>query len=160
MAAMQQALLATGAAAGGGGSTHRFWRIYVTATNGSAYVSISEVELRAAIGGADQTGGGTASESSYFFPEAGNRAFNNDGTFTQWSSGGGGMPEWVKYDFGAGQAKSIVEFTVRARGDGNAATMSPKDFKLQWSDDDSSYTDAIVVTNQTGWSAGETRTFS
>lgn len=162
MSAIQQVLLAYGAAGGGGGNSHRYWRLYITALNGSAYAALAELDLHESIGGADTTGSapGSGSASSAFdaFSVA-TRAFDNN-TATLWASNGGALPQWLKWDYGLGEAKEIIEFVLKARPDGSAATQSPKDFKLQWSDDDSAWTDAITVTNQTGWSASEVRTFS
>lgn len=71
------------------------WRIYVTATQGNGWISLSEVEMRGSVGGADQCSGGTPSASVGSTPT--NVFDNNTGTF--WQSGSNTFPIWIRYTF-------------------------------------------------------------
>ena len=39
-------------------AAHRYWRVYVSATNGSSITGVRELEFRTTSGGADVTGAG------------------------------------------------------------------------------------------------------
>lgn len=142
-------------------SAHRYWRIYVNGGPGSGWVSsdyarIAEVELRTSLSGSDQTGSGTASVSTSYDPSSfgADKAFDNN-TGTEWISDGTHTAQWLKYDFGSGNNKDIVEYTIRCS---NAAG-SLVNILFQYSDDNSSWT---TVDTRTGlsWSVPETKTFS
>lgn len=135
---------------------HRYWRLYIERNVGNAsFLDIREVELREYIGGADVTGSGTASAShaNASWPASG--AFD-DNSSTAWAvfSPGPVYPEWLKYDFGAGNLKDIVEvaltpYTIAEM----AAVMS-----VQYSDDDSTWTTAFRIVN--GEWSGVSQAFS
>ncbi|MBL0420518.1 discoidin domain-containing protein [Ramlibacter sp. AW1] len=130
-------------------AAHRYWRVYVTANNSNGstgYAGFLELELRASIGGADECTGGTASASGVDGINAAANAFDNN-TSTRWYSSGT-LPSWIKYDFGAGNAKDIVEFAGKSPG---VAQYTPRDFELQYSDDNSSWTPLITVKGETNW---------
>ena len=48
-------------------------------------------------------------------------------------------PQWLKYDFGAGNAQTIVQYSIRGRN--HAQVQNPKDFKFQGSNDDINWDD-------------------
>lgn len=143
----------TGNAATFNRSRHRYWRLNFTATYANNSVRLQEVELYTAVGGADVTGSGTASA------EAGNaaQAFDNN-TGTEWDtlSGGGGLPDWLQYDFGAGNEKDIVSIGLFP----NSTTLQcPKNFDVLYSDDGSTWTTYWSITNASfpgGGGAGST----
>jgi hypothetical protein len=148
-------------------AAHRYWRLYINSKQGgSGSVEITEWTLRTSPGGSQAATGGTASASSQWwtggYPASG--AFDgNSGSL--WISDGAAplpaTPQWLKYDFGAGNAKDIVEFAITASGFGGSTSNSvPQDFALQWSDDDSTWTAALSVTGDGAWIAGTTRTFT
>jgi hypothetical protein len=64
---------------------------------------------------------------------------------------------WLKYDFGAGNEKDIVEFAVTAI---SVNANQPTNFALQFSDDDSTWTTTILILDQTGWGLSEQRVFN
>jgi hypothetical protein len=70
----------------------------------------------------------------------------------------------VRWDFqapGAAPPLAAVEVKdITIFPSWNALNASPRDFELQWSDDDISWTTALSVTNQTGWVVGVGRTFN
>lgn len=150
-------------------AAHRYWRLLITATNGSAFCALSEMQLRTSAGGADvsDTHGAPIKSSEFDPSNAAYRAFDSN-TATLWASDGSALPQWIGWDFGgsggdlglpAGTPQDIEEFTITSRADGNASQI-PKDFTLQWSDDASSWTDGLAVTGETAWGAPETRTFT
>jgi hypothetical protein len=144
-----------------GGSTHQYWRLNFSAAQTGNYVSLDEIEMRATAGGADQCSGGTASaDSVYSGTYAAANAFDNvvNGSFP-WASGGGAFPHWLKYAFAA--PVSVAEVTVRSTSAAyGGPNERPKDFTIEWSDDNVAWTVARTVTGQTAWANNEVRTFS
>lgn len=166
---------ARGAASGGGGggSAHRYWRIYITANDGdSSYIGFSEIELRATVGGADQTLGqafdGAASASSQINTDNHPRnAVDGSATTSGWLSSSATFPQWWKYDCGnaghtgGGGSSTIAVAQITIAGSWNVPGASPKDFTLQWSDNNADWTTVLTVTGQTGWTGGsDVRTFN
>lgn len=60
------------------------------------------------------------------------------------------------------QAREVKVLQLRNSPQGSSTTnsASPRDFQLQWSDNGTSWTNALTVTGQTGWSGGDVRTFA
>jgi hypothetical protein len=139
-------------------TAHRYWRLFITTSISNFDSQAAEIELRETASGSDVTGSGTASANSTEGGWPASNAFDNNNS-TAWNSAGfAGVPVWIAYDFGSGNDKDIVEFTLRVRSDyaGNA----PKDFSLQYSDDGVTWYSKISPASQTGWSTGEVRTFT
>lgn len=152
-------------------TSHRYWRVVISAVDGSTgFAGFTEIELRGSVGGANllvvQTIGGAASAS---------RAVNSSNAAwraTDLSNTSGWLadlpvtpfPQWWKYDFGNAAHTGSPTANVRQiliRGSYNVPTASPKDFVLQWSDDNTSWTTVMTVTGQTGWTgASDARTFN
>lgn len=142
------------AAAGYTGSphgSHRYWRIYYVLNDGAGPAA-SEIEMRATPSGADQCTGGTAADDSHFGAFVPANAFDDDNSTFFASTG-----FWISYDFGS--AKTVAEITWRNRQD-SAANQAPAAFFVQYSDDNAVWTTAWGVIGSTGWSLGETRTFT
>ncbi len=135
-------------------AAHRYWRIHITAIQGlETFMAMAEVQMRTSVGGADQCTGGTASASDEFSASfAASKAVDDDAA-TAWSCNT--ATNWWKYDFGT--AKDIVEYTIQAHN--SVPDRSPKDFTLQWSDDDTNWTTADTQAGITGWTAGMVKTF-
>lgn len=154
-------------------TAHRYWRIKITANDGSAlYFGFTEVELRGSVGGADLTvpqiaGGAATSEREINPSNAAWRAVDESltsGWLGGMPAGGIGNTGWWQYDFGnashTGSPTADVK-QVLIRGSYNAPTASPKDFQVQWSDNGAAWTTALTVTGQTGWTgASDARTFN
>lgn len=147
------------------------WRYYVTAVSAASGSCIfGGCEMRATPGGADQTTGGSAfSSSTRSDGWAPATAF--DGTAASasvpdsWStiSGDTTLPDFLGYLFDAPVA--VDEVTVRASLHAGFNAYAPKNFKIQSSADttngaDGTWDDEWSVSDQTGWSAGEVRTFT
>jgi hypothetical protein len=135
--------------------THLYWRVRVTANNGSSRIAIGELEFRADIGTSDQANGGTASADASFLGNVPANAFANDAGTSFWV--GGGSTGWLAYQFPSPVAVQQIQITHRADG---FTTDAPKDFVIEYSDDGSSWVGVWSVTNQTGWSASEVRAFT
>jgi hypothetical protein len=147
---------------------HRYWRIHTTAT---AYpsapgqlVMLSEVELRATRGGADQTSldTGTATASSLYAGSLASYAFdNNDPTATTWTSALGGADVgawWLQYDAGAGNTIDVAQVAITAPYTAGTEAAAPRDFSIRYSDNGTSWSTAASVTGTT-WTTSQTRTF-
>lgn len=151
---------ATPRAGGGGGSGHRYWRFYMTALDGGgSAASCAELGFRNTPGGSSIATGGTPAASTEYLPPTYNAAKAFDGNAATFWSGNSssGVPAWLSYDFGT--AVDIVEVAYTGRPDGTLGQY-PSNFKVQYSDNNSTWTDAWAVTGQTGWTAGETRVFT
>lgn len=153
---------------GGGGSTHRYWRIRITANDGSpVYNGFTEIELRGTPGGPDLTVPQANAQAATAISEinganAAELAVDNNAT-TGWLSNGAGVGDWWRYDFGhpsAGSTTADIQ-QISIAGSWNVPSASPKDFTLQWSDDNSAWTTVMTVTGQTGWTgASDVRVFT
>lgn len=140
---------------------HRYWRIRSSKIQGnhaSDNFGLTEIEMRALSGGADQCSGGTAISSSDFSGSfAASNAFDNN-TATIWSSVTGGGAHWIGYDFGSGNAVNVNEVFVTSRTDylnSNVLTAF-----VESSDNGSTWTTQWQLTEMANWAAGETRTFT
>lgn len=150
------------------------WRLLITKGNAplvsGAFVAIEEMELYAVSGGANLCTGGTPFASSSFssgFVAAvafdgdktqsttPNDCWASEDTAASWNS-----PHFLGYVLGA--ASNVNAFKIWNRVNQNQAP--PRDFILQSSYESTDgfngkWVDEIVVTDQTGWSAGEAREF-
>ncbi len=142
------------------GQSHRYWRIYITSQNGgNNAVSINTIIMWDSSGNYLTTGG-TASASSCYGGCPGtydaSKAFDtNDTTF--WGSTGtptSSSPQWIEYDFGS--AKAVAYWLVGSRA--GLCSQGPEAFKLQYSDDNSSWTDA-TGSYSPNWCNGSTYSF-
>lgn len=118
---------------------HRYWRMYVTAVAGKSDGSfgLRELQMREAVGGTDViTGSHTVTADSEFGGLPVSNAVD-DNTGTTYASGTGGLPHWVKVDFGTGKNIAEVAWMPRA---GSDADQAPIDFTIDYSDDNSSWT--------------------
>lgn len=150
---------------GGGGSTDptaRYWRIYMTATNGDSIYCFQEVEIRGSVGGSDLTSpfstcAASSTLGSPFFPS---EAVDNNTTDDQqvWASATG-SPQWWSVDLGSAQL--VAEVAIMPQNNGSFGPgRAPQDFLIQRSDDNANWDTIKTVTGSTGWTAGTYRTFS
>lgn len=141
------------------GTSHRYWRINISANNGSLGTTIiTEFEMRTAQGGSNVVSGGTALASSEMGSGlAASKAFDGS-TSTYWASTN--PVATLQYDYGAGNAKTIVEVALRCAPGGESPVTAPKDFTIQYSDDGAAWTTVYTATNQTSWTTGELRTYT
>ena len=135
----------------------RYWMFAMTGSNGGSYVGTAELEFRQSFGGADETGSGTPTAGSTFggLPIA--NAFDNN-TATDWASNNAGFPEWINYDFGAGNNKAIVEVSYLPRA-GFPGSQSPTGIYFMSSGDGISFLPLWSSLSISGWSAGVAKIF-
>lgn len=144
---------------------HRYWRVLITLNDGSAsFCGMTELELRGSVGGADLTSPinaniNSAASTSVNSDNGPEFAFD-DNTGTGWLSNTSGS-SWLRWDFvsqGIG-AQSIAQIAIR--GSWNDPSASPRNFQVQWSDNSTTWTTALTVTGQTGWTgASDLRVFT
>ena len=139
-------------------AAHRYWRLYVTAVDGSTeYASVGEFALFSeSIGGTNLAVGKTATQSGNQVIGSAANAIDGDGGTEAGSSFP--LPWWLAVDLGSGGAADIKRFEISAQR--VVPNRSPKDFKIQWSDDGTTWTDQATFTGQTGWTQYESRSFA
>jgi hypothetical protein len=138
-------------------SAHAYWRLNITANNGSPNnVTIAEMQYRTTVGGSNVATGGTATATNNLSGYAPSQAFDGNAS-TFWVSNTG-PTVYLAYHFTS--AVAIVEYTMAARND-NAAYLpdTPKNWTLDFSDDGATWTTLATVTGQASWGLGEVRTF-
>lgn len=156
------------ASAGGGwdGLAHRYWRIHSTANGGATHTTIVELEMYEAEFGPNVCGSGTASASSFVSaatPYTADRAFDGSlqdrvapGSAQQDMWVGQTNNEWLAYDFGVGNAKSIV--AIGMHGQTSPPSEMPTTFSVDYSDDGSTWTTAWSETS-ISWAGREFKRF-
>lgn len=138
----------------------RYWMQAFTGSNGSGFVGAAEIEWRETSGGADATGSGTATSRSFTATREVIRAFDNN-TANEWASGNAGFPEWLAYDFGSGNNKTIREIYHLPRAGGNATSQSPTGFYMLTSNNGLSYAPiGWSETGITGWASTVAKIFT
>lgn len=136
---------------------HKYWRVYVTDTNGGGYGSMCELEFLDIVGSRCALAGGTAMASSSYSGYPASKGF--DGVISSssvWAAATSSPPMWLGFE----HASAVGVASVAITAPGSSLTETPKDFELQHSDDGSTWTTALTVTGQTGWSALERRVFN
>lgn len=127
----------------------RYWRMNMTANNGGAYSSLAELGFRATPGGATITGGGSPI-GGWTEPW---KAFDKDGSTFTYTQGG---VRSLGYDFGS--PVSIAEAVLVSRS--AFPEDHPRDFFIQYSSDNVTWTTALSVTGETNWGPSEARVYS
>lgn len=141
------------------GGTKTYWRIQVSEVDSDTvfpmYCEFAELVMRVSPGGATQCTGNTPiSDSVASGSYAVENAFDGNAA-TDWSSANSNDP-WIGYHFA--EDKEIVEYAITASA--IYEEYSPQAWKLQYSGDGLTWTDADTRSGETGWTGGETRTFS
>ena len=155
--------LAAGTASGSGTAqadahpTARYWRLYITANDGATYAEVNAIEMSTSAFGANIATGGTPIASSAFGASVAANAFDGSLT-TAWTSSTTSLPQWIGYDFGPGNVRTIRAIGIYGSNSGYTAR-SPKNFDVQYSSDGVNWTTAWSVTNSSAWGANEYRFF-
>lgn len=136
----------------------RYWRVKLHSINSADYADFADLAwiINSSRDTVPSTGGSVIESSSYSGLGA-SRLFDSDPA-TNWTSGGTVLPHWVGYDFGSSNPQVIVGISMT----GPVAywvARAPKDFTIEYSKNGTDWAVAWSVTNQTGWSGGETREF-
>lgn len=135
----------------------RYWRIFCEACSNGSYYSTVDVEMRASVGGADQTTIGQAISGSEFSGSyLDDYAFNGN-TSNYWLCAvSAGADAWVGQDFTTDTV--VAEVTIKSRTHASNFDQTPSQFKIQYSSDAVTWTDALAVTGQS-WASNETKTY-
>lgn len=142
-----------------GADAHKYWRLWVSETSSrdSYFVAANTLELRSVVGGPSVAVGGTASQSSAYPGQEAANLFDGDDD-TAWTSAHTAVgPQWAQYEFAS--AVEIVQMRMVAGDTSARRARAPKDFKLQYSDDGSTWADAVSYSDEAAWSATESRIF-
>ena len=138
--------------------TGRYWKWQSIVGTGGGQ-NIGELEMRATLSGADQTGSGTATASSTFGSNPGtydpSKAVDNNAS-TLWSSNGDQNTSWWMYDFGS--ATTVKEIAFKLRNDIN--TQYSTYYKWMYSDDGTNWKIGYMKYGDTWTTAGETHTYA
>jgi len=95
---------------------------------------------------AELTTGGTASALGENQPSEGSDEAFDDSSSTKWLHFSGAAT-WLKYDLGASVSALVLKYAITSAND--EPTRDPKDFELQGSKDNSSWTTVDTVTGET-----------
>lgn len=149
------------------GATYRYFKLDVTAVDGGSYVQVDELKLFVA---STQYPVSAMTGNSAPSPLVASASSELSGNYAAWRAfdhavlGGGfiwsnlsGTTGWLKIDLGSGNGIAITSFKLTA---GDTANRTPKNFTLQASNDDSSYSTLKSVTGATGWGTSEERTYA
>lgn len=130
----------------------RYWRLLVieTETANSDFREVDLWALKTAVGGAVVSTTGTYTCSSI---ESGTLSNLHSGSASVVSADIDDFSWWLKYDHGS--PITIREFDLQCMDDNEA----PRDFYIQWSNDDRTWTTMAEWSGQT-WVDGETKTFT
>ena len=137
--------------------SRRYWRISVTANNGSAYFGIAEFQFRNTVGGSNITSFASAATRASASTEvnSSNSARHAFGTGlgVGWLSAASPTPpQWLQYVFDT--PETILQISMAPNG--NQPTAIPSAFTVQNSPDGVTWTTVKTVTGQTGWSGART----
>jgi hypothetical protein len=142
-------------------SAYRYWRLDITASQGTTYARIAELTMNT--GGVNQIPAMTSNvQSGVTLSSAGTqgggfeefRAADRN-TATDWYSGPSGAT-WLKVDFGAGNAKHIDNYTIQSI---NSGGIGPAAWTLKGSNDDSFYFTVDTQSGQT-WTASQIHSYT
>lgn len=141
----------------GGENAHKHWRIYWTAPSTPYdYAQVTEMEMRATHGGADQCNGGTATAYASTGSYTPDKAFDNDSSaLTGYSSGTASTGGWLAYQFPVPVPVTEISWassTIFYKG-------NPTAFDVQYSDDGLTWITRASFSGLS-WGDPETKTFS
>lgn len=130
-------------------AAHRYWRVYITAVQSLTTVAVHEIGLFKTTDCSDRCllDPALCSVSSYSSASLMGDKCVDGKVNTYWQTPSNALPAWWQYTFPIGQEADIVGFSLS--GVSSSANPTPKDFKLQYSDDGTVWTDLITVTGNT-----------
>jgi len=147
-------------------TAHRYWRLYNIKNGDGTFCTITELIMATSAGGASVCTGGTASASTEYgsgwvAAAAFDGTVSGDQGWASASVAAGAIGQWLAYDFGAGNAKDIIEVRIVSRSNPAGLNQTPKYFRIEYSDDGTSWSQrGMVQVSTADWTANETRTFS
>lgn len=138
---------------------HKYWRLYVTAHNGNADVSVAELRFLPVFGSTaipvqPATAFASSQYSSGYIPSY---AFDSS-LSSRWAASGSTNPVPVFIGNVLPVSATVGSVSITAA---NAGTPNngPRDFYVQSSDDNATWTNEWYVSGQTGWGSNQVRTF-
>ncbi|UGL62745.1 tail fiber protein [Xanthomonas phage FMYAK-P1] len=93
-----------------------------------------------------------------FRPDFRTQNFNDDASGQYLSSTSFTPDQYVRLKMRA--ARAVTRFTLKASQSSNVRNYTPRNFRLEYSDDGSAWSTALDVTEQRAWTANEERTFT
>ena len=137
----------------------QYWRVYISANNGAANCAVAELYFYDGGGLVDTFTNRETNSIASSFANSGNRAAlaYDQLDSSKWTSLSA-APAWIGYDFGTPVALSDLQM-MGQYVTGNQAAVAPKDFDIEWSNDNVSWTSIASYTGETGWTGAEVRNF-
>lgn len=137
---------------------HAYWRLNITANNGSPYILVQSLALSCANGeviiSSRQNVSIIASTRYDYTTDSENYMVNRQTTSTGWLSGAA-VPQSI--EFTAGRPLSLNSFALSC----HSAARMPQNFTISGSSDNGvTWTVLNSYAGQTGWTVGETRTYT
>lgn len=154
----------SGGGGGGGGSAYRYMRVYFTGpTQDGVNSAIAELEFRATAGVAvtNPPGTGVAIGGDFDSGIVGYaKAFTNSGA-DYWAKNGSSWNglAWVGWDYGAGNTITVAQVRIIS-GPGTVAQSAPLSFKIEGSNNGTTWTTLKTVTGEANWAGNESRLYS
>ncbi|MBB2915847.1 discoidin domain-containing protein [Cupriavidus alkaliphilus] len=134
-------------------AAHTYWRINVSANNGSANLSIADLSLYVAGAASHASTGGTASASTTNGAQSASNGFDqNSATYWQATTSTG----WLQYQYASPVDIAVYGVTASSQ----STTQAPKAWTLEYSDDGTNWTVADTVTVQTNWATQTQRWYT
>lgn len=144
-------------------ASHRYWRLNVIENYGNFYAgkgAVATIDLRVSSGGSNlaTTGNGTASASTEVAGFEASKAFDGN-VDTYWQSGDAATAnsQWIKWDFGAGNAQDI-NYVALTNGNEAAGSQLIKRWALYYSDDNTNWTPWMYSTSNNSSASNDTPT--
>ena len=151
-------LIMVAAATGAPAASYRYWRIFILNNNGDGnYLALNEVELRGSVGGADITTPATPVTAWTQYSGAYAPEYTVDNSLSPtplWISTPLAVTnQWLRYDLGTPTAIAQVAMCYNAASIAGAGT-SPKDLRIEGSNDGTNFTTVKTFLGNTSWPYG------
>lgn len=138
---------------------HRYWRLFIVDAADGIYATVGEMQLRTEPGAFNESERAKATAlsqaSTNTIPDyaiCGTTEFVWTTAFNQ------DINTWIRLDLGPFNQRAITELKLISP---NADfDRMPQNFRVEYSDDDSTWTTAYTAPAQAAWTANETRTYS
>lgn len=149
-------LIMVAAATGAPAASYRYWRIFILNNNGDTnFIALNEIELRGSVGGADLTSTTTPVAASTLYNGTYDPKYTVDdflSTTPLWlSSPSATLNQWLRYDLGTPQ---VVMQVAVCFNDPGGPGRSPKDLRIEGSNDGTTFTTVKAFPGNTSWTTG------
>lgn len=149
-------LIMVAAATGAPAASYRYWRIFILNNNGDTnYIALNEIELRGSVGGADLTSTTTPVVASSFYDGSYAPKYTVDNSLSAtplWISSPNAVTnQWLRYDLGTPTALAQVAMCFN---EPNGPGRSPKDLRIEGSNDGTTFTTVKAFPGNTSWTTG------